>query len=438
MNKKLWIAACLVALIGVVVICALASLKGPPPSASLSLPDGSSVRIVAVTFGTNHVIGSSLARLNAKFPIIGLLTRSFSSSAQTHTVTTPKPELVVWLERMTNGVPGPMTNGSYFWAYLADGSHFVSGSEAMLDRFSPGTFLYSPQSLQFQAFPRRDPEITLCFYQLIPGNAGMQPCGSLSFHNPVYRAYGQWQPESLPAIRRVDNLEAKLSAIQTDFDDSGGLPVTGSHALRTGGRNVTLVDLDIRSLTDTNEVWGVSHEEVSDATGNQVSNNMIGQSGINGSFDFMPSLWTNEAAWKLKIEMKRKKGFKPQELLNFANVPLGTLNATNLIGWTTNCNGATVTLDHIVRRPAITTGSWSSDTASAVQLNLTLPAGRQFDLISATLDTGEVMESISSSTDNTRYTYNFKSIPGEAKTVSFVFAVQKSKIVEFMVKPTLH
>src|SRR5271169_6375139 len=87
---------------------------------------------------------------------------------------------------------------------------------------------------------------------------------------------------------------------------------------------------------------------------------MTGSFSGEGVFGFNPGLWTNEAAWKFRCEIKRTKGFTTNELFTFKNVPLSEQYQTNDLGWTTNVKGVTVTFDKFIRRPPITNDSWSS------------------------------------------------------------------------------
>ena len=70
----------------------------PTSTGSLALPDGSVVRIIGATYGTNHAIGHPLGRFAARLPAParGFLTRVLGLSIKS-TITT-KPTLVVWLE----------------------------------------------------------------------------------------------------------------------------------------------------------------------------------------------------------------------------------------------------------------------------------------------------------------------------------------------------
>ena len=109
---------------------------------------------------------------------------------------------------------------------------------------------------------------------------------------------------------------------------------------------------------------------------------------------------------------------------------------TNRIGWTTNVGGVSVTLENICRRAPNTNDYWSSDQLSQVQISMTaLTNGLHLDLFSAQSDGGTNLESGSWSSSGGWRSYSFRKIPLEAKTADFTFAVQRSRWVEFMVKP---
>ena len=138
--KKLALAALAVALIGVSCWLLLAGRKPQPLPPPITLPDGTSVRILAVTYGTNHVFGSKLGRFASHLPasLQDFLTDIFGQrAAPAQTLTTATPELIVWLDHQTNraGVASP--TGAYFTASLADGSNFTSGAEMNINSYLP-------------------------------------------------------------------------------------------------------------------------------------------------------------------------------------------------------------------------------------------------------------------------------------------------------------
>src|SRR5208283_1582727 len=139
----------------------------------------------------------------------------------------------------------------------------------------------------------------------------------------------QWQPEALPATRKVREVEATLDLVTTGHGGSttryglehGGYAVEFA-TNRADGRNETFCRIHLRPLTDTSQVWQVDQVEMSDAAGNTPRSMGMTWTGPD-LVGFSPGLWTNEAAWKLRFVIKRTQGFAPGELMVFKNVPLG-------------------------------------------------------------------------------------------------------------------
>ena len=424
---------CLIVLAGIVVV-----LRQPKPitSGPLSLPDGSIVRIMAVTYGTNHVVGRPLARLVARMPagLSDLLGGLFPLLAST---TTPEPKLIVWLARAANNATNPPGSG-YLTALLSDASGFISGDHASVFEPSP-----NPEQMQFGVIPRRDPVIRVNFFYHSP-TGGVSQCGSLPFANPLYGALPHWQPEPLPATRHVDDVAVTLEKVSTGHDQNSSIRADrnghASHEFgtnRVDGQNSTFCFIRLQPLTNTNQVWCVAGEEVSDATGNKARNTSFGSGSLEESyFSFEPSLWPNESAWKLRCEIKRARGFDPGDTFVFRDIPLGSLDETNQLRCATNFSGVTVTLDYIIRRAPFTNSSWSSDDCSQAHFTTAgLSNGMYLDLLSARTDTGTNLDCNSWSSSGDWRIYGYRNVPLQAKTVDFTFAVQRGRWVEFTVKP---
>ena len=433
----------LLVLVGLAILLPLFLACFPPkPSVppSLVLPDGSSVRILGVTYGTNHILGPPLARMAARLPPLlqDLVVTLGGRRAVALGNTTMSPAgMILWLDHTTNR-PGGAPDSGYFEALLADASGFISGGQASIY----GGW-QNPEQLRFPVLPRRDRTNTLnVFFHSATG--GVAYCGSLPFANPVFAAFPQWAPEALPVTKQVGDVEATLEKLTTGHDNAtvqrglaGGGSAIEFGTNREGGRNKTVCFLRLRSLTDTNQVWGVVNEEVSDATGNQVHNTSLGWgSPGEGYFTFEPGLWTNEAAWKIKCEIKRLQGFAPEEVITFRDVPLGGVGQTNRVGWSQAFSGGSVTLTELVRRSPNTNSSWSSDSCSRVTFVVNGAAtGLHVDLISARTDTGTNLECGSWSASGNTREYFFRALPLEARTADFTVAFQQSRWVEFTVKP---
>lgn len=428
---------CLIVLAGIVVV-----LRQPKPitSGPLSLPDGSVVRILAVTYGTNHVVGRPLARLVARTPaaLQAVLVRLLGNRATLQFSTaTSEPKLVVWLGRATNNATIPPGSG-YYSAFLADASGFISGDPASIYGWWS-----NPEQMQFRVIPRRDPVIAVNFFYHAP-TGGVSRCGSLPFANPLCGTFPQWQPETLPATRRVGDVAVTLEQVSTGHDQNSSVRADSngrvSHEFgtnRVDGQNSTVCFIRLQPLINSNQVWCVAGEEVSDATGNKVPNTSLGWGSLEeGYFSFEPCLWPSETAWKLRCEIKRARGFDPGETFVLRDIPLGSLDETNQIRRATNFSGVTVTLDHILRRKPNTNSSWSSKDLSQVQFTTAgLTNDLHLDLLSARTDTGTNLDCGSWSSGGSCRTYSYRNIPVEAKTADFTFAIQRGRLVEFTVKP---
>ena len=409
--KKLLAAVAALTVLVVVLVIVLREPAQTPPSAWLIFPDGSSNRIVAVTFGTNHLIGTPLGRMIARLPDAV----QDELPVLTHRTETPRPALVVWIEhRAKPGAPPPAPGAAY--ERLSDGDGFISGPQNS-PTGSFGTMDIGPAV--FEAFPRRDPKLTVNFFYQSP-TGQITNCGSLQFPNPQHRAYPEWQPEPLPAKKVTGDFEVTLLAVHTGNDD-------------------TRVDLRMPSPAG-GPAWQIVGVECSDATGNSIHsfpmNLSVRENDI--GFSLQSGLWPSEKTWKLKFEMARTTGFAPDTLLTFKNVSLGPVNSTNFVGWSTNFAGVTLALEGITRRAPNTNAFNNSMLSSNVKFtNSRLPAGTRLDLLRVAYDQGTATPSESFSFSDNERNYSVSRIPLDAKTADFTFAVHQSRFVEFTIHSEL-
>ena len=415
------------------VIYVVAQRPTPPVSGPIVLQDGSWVRIEAVTYGTNHLVGPRLAYVADRMPqsIRTLMVRFLGRpAAMRFSHTTSSPKLVLWLNRGISATPFP-TNTGYFECVLSDTNGFTCGDAV------PFAARYPLTVTEFDVFPRREAEIILSIY-FHDATGAVFKRGSTAFATPLYRRYPEWKPEPLPVTKRAGDVEVTLEKLSTGHSDrseykprlEGGKEIVlGTN--RLDGGNMSVAALRLKPLMDTNEVWDAVNMFTSDATGNRI-HSATRSHYANGFITWSPALWPGET-WKLELELKRRAGFKPEELVTFRDVPLGALNATNRVGWTTNCNGVSVTVEYLIR------GGWRSvtmDLPSQIHLRLSgLTNDMHLDLLSARTDMGANFTSSSHNISTDSRTYFFRDIPTDATTADFTFAVQRSRSVEFLVKP---
>jgi len=408
----------------------------PPPTGLIPLPDGSWVSLEAVTYGTNHLVGSRLALLTyqAPPPVQRIIRRIFGKHSSIRFKTeTDSPKLVLWLHRrMAARFPAGM---GYMECLLSDTNGFMSGENVFYGAY------YPLEAKEFAVFPRREREFVLTIYHHnLEGE--VRYCGQMMIPNPVYWRYPQWTPEPLPATKLASDVEVTLHQVITGVSEeirptqlADRRRIIELAERREGEANENVCRMTLRSLLNTNEVWCLGGVTVSDATGNRITNRTLERQ--DSYFTFTPGLWTNEAAWKLSCKLKRVEGFLPEEQFTFSLVPLGSLNTTNPLRWVTNFQGVTVTLEHIIRRPP------GNDAKPKPASNMTqvefrtsgLTNGLELDLVAARISGGKSLTRGSWSGGAERRNYEFWHVPVAASTVDFTFAVQTNRTVEFIVKP---
>ncbi len=410
----------------------------------LVLPDGSSIRVVSMTYGTNHECGSALARLVHRLPPFGQKVAKgvFGSEAMAWAgyIGNERPAFVVWVEYS----PGPgmlsMTPGSVL-GWLEDGSGFSSAN---------GSGLVSPaQPFSFgvyQAVPRRDKEISV---RLIGnGLSGPTNLGAIRFTNPFWGEFPQWEPETLPTTKRDGDLEVGLTAFVTGLGSwhrianaaDGGRDLV-LDAKRRDGRSYSLIVVDVKSLVNSNQQWRLRDAILSDATGNWVDVRMKSSpEESDGWYYFDHSLWPSENAWRVDLELCRIGGFSPSELLTFRSVPLGEFDAANNLGWSSNIAGGNVTLKSLLRRMPVSTNVNSINDLSVIELTVGLPTNVWLNLHGVRLNTGQTNRFLPAG-DGTwmrsqRQTRNYLLNPAlEAVSVDLTYTVQTTRWVHFLVKP---
>jgi hypothetical protein len=228
---------------------------GPAEQRQVRLSDGRLFRIEAVTFGTNHVVGWGdgwLVPLRKIMPsaAVQFLTPTRGQSRQT----TDSPTLVVWVH--ARDASGKYVDCQGVRASFVDDQGDVYPANSYANgSFSKG---FSREAYVFHVFPRRSAQLKL---QLAPWRS--EKTSTLLIANPCWRtAVAVWTPETLPAIRRVEEVEFRLEslAIQTN-----GGPQSAWEPLSLHWRPV--FSLSAGGAPATN--WTTPEWEAEDATGNR-------------------------------------------------------------------------------------------------------------------------------------------------------------------------
>jgi hypothetical protein len=429
--------------------------EGPPQI--VTLPDGGKIQFIGTTYGTNHVLGSTAARLVNRLPLpaANFLRKQLGTNLGTlRTLGTGEPSLVVWFQTLVTNVPPARGLGESVSCTLAD-EHDMEAAPVDLE-----TFIHPDPTAGFSVVPRRSPVLQLRFYHKIrtPDEQGLiyDEIGRMRFPNPLYRRYPQWKPEPVPAVKMAGDLEVRLESFMTGIWDrtapkmiSNAMPAYNFLPAKQGREVKTVFDVAYHSPRGTNEVWMTQSVELSDATGNVLRGQLFrfDQSGEADSIG--GTLWPDEAAWRLKLELKRSFGYLPEELATFKNVPVPAVGTTVTNNMTNLVNGVELVLEDFERKPDLTnarnSGYWMG---SMIHFEVRPPShGVAVSLLQIVTDKGDKIADYTQSgpsflgtvapkewTEFTRWIY-LKSIPTNAQTLDITWVVQKTRTVEFLVKP---
>jgi hypothetical protein len=434
-----------VSLITVALVTAIAGTIvvqrfGAAPVQVIRLPDGAALLFYSVAYGTNHVVGPLFGRISEKLPVSWreAVRRRLGARAKVWKVTSPQPQLRVWC--VAEIPPATSHPGRSVHAMLADETGFTSGPEAM-GFIGPNS---SMTGFDFKAFPRRSPNLMLELFER-QRTGEHRFLGRFRLENPIAGSFPEWKPELLPARKNTDEVDVTLD----NFSTGHGWETTVKHlpgnrtVIRRGPRQPgesSVSSFAVRFLprAESDSEWTIAGTELGDATGNLLRSTSFGStsSGAFRSFTISPSLWPNEEAWKLRLEVKRQRGFAPAEMVSFRAIPLPAVEATNLFSIRTNLSGVSISLDRIIRRAPIVGESWSSTDLSQLHVRVTpLPTGVHCDLVKVRAEPGTDVQIPSVSSSDTERTYSLRNVPLDARTIEITFAIHRSRFVEFLVRP---
>jgi hypothetical protein len=438
--RSTWLMMVLVGvLLSLLVAGALLHFRGFNSKAqdTIVLSDGSTLQIRDVTYGTNHVYGTTWARIVWNLPPavrFSFLTRAVGDIYQLQTA---QPELRIWFDFKFPGTnTGPTSGFAWCGASFATENEFTAGQE---QSFIPTT---SISSAGFTAWPRRTRMLNLFVSEKVSHGQGR--VSKIALKNPSYQEWPQWQPEGLPATKNAGDLEVTLVRFGTGLSASSvihgdrGMTITSYELRKAGEENHSFCEVAFRQNSSPASAWQLTAATLTDATGNSLPSSSMGWSD-NNQITFSPSLWPDESAWKLRCEVKRTKGFTTNELFTFKSVPLPALNETNGSYLTTNFHGIAVTMTRLFHNPPVNRDGRprQDDNSWSLMLTNSLPRpGVYLDLISIEAE-GKVLQTGRASRGNINQSYMVDAFPESAKTVDITFAVHQSRTVEFLVSPNL-
>jgi hypothetical protein len=217
------------------------------------------------------------------------------------------------------------------------------------------------------------------------------------------------------------------------------------------------IAFDIQQKGQSVTNWNPVQVKTSDATGNQVAGwiNRNYQNGEAVEYFYQPGLWPTEPAWKVRLEFTRTSGFNDDELWSVTNIPvhLGIQqDVWNVWGDQMNSGKKNVafadtTLNgiHVKLFPAIQYASQNQfsgqnpDETKVVSFTIKADpdpesVGMRMTPPTVTDDHGRTLNNQGASWGGGTFQYNFAE-PRNIKSVNVTLILQKSRFVEFTVKP---
>jgi hypothetical protein len=453
-TKRIWQALALVVAFAVAVGLVWKS-KSPPQI--ITLPNGERFQFIAAEWGTNWVQPTAAARFIARLPapVAAYVYRKWGSRLGIVTpidysaffwgsgpISPPEPALHFWFRSLSTNTFGATNNFKFM---LADQNGVVAGQgNGGWSSFGQGPDKWL--TFGFPVLPRRSPTLQLLVFKADDQFRGpYTQIGAIRFPNPLYGRFPQWHPEPLPVTKTNGDLTVQLTDFSIGSGNQGGNQIvevagrqTRFHPPERGEDQEIVFKLDIHSPRGTNAGWSIQPAELSDATGNHISTSFLSRWAITDEYHMGTVLWPDESAWRLKLTLRRFRGYDPEELVTFTNIPVPAVGATNTIFQTNLIHGVPVVLrQEFVRQPDMAPaegGAEISATHIVVEM-LNPPDGFVVGFDQLNTDTQWKPEEWGNRQKTNAAAIYLYSLPAEVRTLNLTWAVQKTRTVEFFVKP---
>jgi hypothetical protein len=432
-NKRaLGIFAVFLLLVGLVTVQVVSTVTKPVPlPPAVTLPDGSTLRLVSVGYGTEHFLPGKWWQRYARH--LPLAWQSRLPMASGPAMTTSVPSLGLWLD-------WDKLDPNVNWDFALADEHDVEARlqpSATANSFAAGTT--GPRSgfmgRAFTTFPRRSATMELRLYEPQSGG-GRVLLASFRFPNPVREKFPEWKPLPLPATVKHGDLEITLERLS--------FGASQDHPWRPAKTSEESHALGEFHVTDRGALghWVPDGVQMSDATGNELRARSWSRNILVGRPNYLwnPHLWPSEAAWKLQFDFSRSEGayFSTNELFEVPALAVPPMDGATESSFTTN------RLGHTLRVPGLAQGSWkfpgrksSLGTADRIRLEVEVSPDlgrKRLTVVRASDDQGRSLKGWMSGRHEHAHYFAYEVQP-DAKFLNFTVAIHEVITAEFLVKP---
>lgn len=444
-----------VLLLGVVALLAagLIILSRRAGTPAITLANGVTVRVLGVSYGTNHICrpGGFMGGFFGQW--IGRIFPRLARPGPIHAVSST-PQLVLFVQTFSHQPPTNTLGGRMLVmrSLLEDEDGQAGGDEAWLTAGpgrGPGSGI---AQLQFDTLPHRSRMLTARFFPA-GSTETVRDLGHLRFPNPAFRDGPPLSASPLPQTVTSNDLACTLEALAFGVGYSSSSETRADsgtrltyHVAAPGQEPRALAVLRFEENgTNASAGWVVGSVTTRSAvTEAPVAAGSTGWStqGDQHLFTFSPTPWPGEP-WEVGFQLKRASGgaFRPDELAILADVEVPAVGETNRMAQTRQAGGLEIGFQAFVHRPPPDPSSYSSDELSRLTLEIPrLPEGVFVDLVSAVDDRGRALSSGSSSLTHgepVKIEYGFREMPEGAKRLTFTLSVQRGRPFRFTAQPAL-
>ena len=413
----------------------------------IALKDGTKLTLLGLTYGKHHVAPNSQA--------VGGNIWSGNSIDRTDETT------VVWIEIEHDASRWPSysllvsdkTNTACITSHEITRCHVREGVEV--------------HGFALNAYPRWEKDIALRIADAYGHELSKE---KFVMVNLQPRSFGNEKTKPLPNTQSDGDVEVTLTKL------IAGAPLEPYRRQKSISQDdpknkCVRIAFDFKQKGQSVTNWYPWLVDISDAVGNHVQtsmqyqdNELIRQHSISmqgyaltytyGTNDeykgyyFLPGLWPDEPAWKVRLEFTRNSGFDDDEILTLTNLPVrsGTQKdhdeewswepgQTNLFLGDYTVNGIQLKLFVPILYPSeINKGAKFISVIMRANPDPE-PKGMRITLLKATDDQGRELRSPFNPTAWLNCTFDFPN-DRDTKTLNLSFALHKSRFVEFTVKPT--
>lgn len=276
------------------------------------LPDGTRLRYVGATYGTNHP--SPLKHVWERWPLPAFLARRLPSEGWGRDWPSQGPAFLLWFR--TDRTVSP--EESYRWD-LADESGLVAADFNFLQLTA--TNGATGLRLDYGAFPRHGRRLRLIAQHYDRGSNCYRPVLELELPNP--RPLGPANPTNVPPLPQTVR-DGELAFTLTTFT-TGLQRHSGFSLVPASSNSEPTARLDFLTLSHgvPNRTWFPLNARLADLDGHALNAQPIDWLGSqNGwSLKLEPAPWAGQP-WRLKVEFSRNEGFAEDELTTFKGLPL--------------------------------------------------------------------------------------------------------------------